>query len=98
MQNHTNAAVTIHQKIAEKFVGVTQKISTEYVVERDWVEKAGLERPCTPEDKVIFFPSCFLMYSPPTYLSDVHRLELSRSVMSPPQFPDPRKMKMNRKR
>ncbi|CAG8670241.1 9222_t:CDS:10, partial [Funneliformis mosseae] len=52
MQNHTNAAVTIHQKIAEKFVGVTQKISTEYVVERDRVEKAGLERPCTPEDKI----------------------------------------------
>ena len=41
MQNHTNAAVTIHQEIAEKFVGVAQKISTEDVVERDWVEKAG---------------------------------------------------------
>ncbi|CAI2167142.1 12208_t:CDS:10 [Funneliformis geosporum] len=29
MQNHTNAAVTIHKQIAEKFVGMAQKISTE---------------------------------------------------------------------
>lgn len=55
MQNHTNAVVTIHQQIAEKFVGSAQKILTDDVVKEVRVEKAALKQPHIPKDKVIFF-------------------------------------------
>ncbi|CAG8503810.1 17093_t:CDS:10, partial [Cetraspora pellucida] len=61
MRNHTNAAVAIQQRIAEKFIGVTRKISTNNVVGKDQAEKAVLERPRTPEDKIRTAP---LKYKP----------------------------------
>jgi hypothetical protein len=53
LQNHTNAAVTIHQQIAKKFVEAAQK--------EDVVDQFGLKRPRTVHWRIrysFFFIRC----------------------------------------